>query len=119
MKKLINLVLSAAFILTIISCGSSSVDSSLPPSKRIQGTWKIVKAEGSMAEMNKGTVYKWDGTTMSTNKNDFETTGSFTATDSTIVWDIKIMEMNYNYHFEENTLVINLGGDQKFYLEKD
>lgn len=119
MKKLVNLFLSATIALAFVSCGSG-VDSSIPPAERIHGAWKIVKAEGSMAELNEGTVYKWAGNMMTTSKNDFDVTGEYLATDSTILWKAGTIEMNYGYHFEDNKLVIELtGGDQKFFLEKE
>lgn len=117
MKNIFYLLSSFIAFVFLVSC-SNSVNSSLPPSQRLQGLWIIVEAEGSMAELNHGTTYLWEGTTMTTSKNDFEVTGEYSATDSTITWKAGTIEMNYNYHFEENDLIIELGLDQKFVLNK-
>lgn len=119
MNRTINLIIIAFFLSITMSCDNhSKVDSSLAPKDRIQGTWEIVKAEGVFDEINIGTNYIFDGTKMSTSKG-FDITGELIASDSTILWKLENMEMNYNYYFEDNILVIEpLNSGQKLYLEK-
>jgi hypothetical protein len=109
----------AFFVGLTISCNQHlKVDNSLPPKDRILGTWEVVKAEGVMDDLNVGTNYIFDGTKMTTSKG-FEITGELIASDSTILWKLENMEMNYTYQFESNTLIIYpLNSGQKLYLEK-
>lgn len=114
MKDIFKILVVVISILTIYSCGSG-VDSSLAPKDRIEGEWVITQAEGSMSEMNMGTIYTFENGIMTTGG---AATGKYTATDSTIVWDLISMEMNYNFHFEDNVLVLELNSGQALYLEK-
>ncbi len=118
MRKVINLIIVAYIAVLTMSCSNSSVDNSLPAKDRLQGTWEVVKAEGEMADLNVGANYIFEGTKMTTEKG-FEVSGELIATDSTIIWKLENMEMNYTYKFDGNTLVIEpLNSGQKLYLEK-
>jgi len=120
MRKLVNLFFGLTLVVLISSCGSgNSVDNSLPPAERLQGEWEIVKAEGSSSGMNEGTIYSFEKDVMITGKGGSETKGNFIATDSTIIWEIGNMEMNYGFHFDGNNLIIEpLNSGQILTMEK-
>ena len=114
MKNLLKLS-SLVFIITIMFSCTSSDNSKLPPQERIQGEWEIVNAEGAMSELNIGTIYTFKENIMTTGG---AATGEFSISDSLITWDLGNMQMRYVFHFEDNTLVLELNSGQKLYLKK-
>ncbi len=113
MKKTNLLILVfAIFASFLISCGekSGSANSSGTPKEKLDGKWKIVNATGDYAEMNKGTSYIFEGVTKLTTKlGIIESKGTITEiSDSTftVKFDGMQNDFNYNYHFEENNLVV-------------
>jgi len=114
MKNVLKLS-TLVFIITIMfACGSSD-NSNLPPQERIQGEWEIYDAEGTMSDLNKGTIYNFEGNIMTTGG---VATGEFIISDSTIVWNVGTIQMNYDYHFEDENLVLELNSGQVLYLKK-
>jgi len=106
MKKAINLLLALGFFIALMSCGNNSLaEDSRSPKERLQGTWEVTQAEGAMSELNVGTTYIFDDPTMTT-ENGLEISGELQASDSTILWKLETMEMNYSYHFDGNQLII-------------
>jgi hypothetical protein len=111
MKKAALLSLSLAVIL--MSCGGGSPSKSgLPNQERLQGAWEIISATGDMSDLNVGTVYAFEGDNMTTSKGAVSTEGTFTSTDSTITWSLSGMDMevNYDYSYKGENMVIELGG---------
>ncbi len=106
------------FALCVLSFTSCQDKSSLPPSERLEGDWIITKTNGDPDDINLGTLYSFHDNKMSTSKNDFEVKGDYTATDSTITWQLEDFEMNYSYHFNDDLLHISLSGGQEFDLEE-
>lgn len=106
MKKAINLVMALGLFIAMMSCGNSPVvEDTRAPKERLQGSWEVTQAEGAMSELNVGTTYIFDKTKMTT-ENGLEISGELQATDSTILWKLETMEMNYSYHFDGNQLII-------------
>jgi hypothetical protein len=105
----------------MISCGNSStkeVDISLSPKERIQGVWEVVDASGELSALNKGTMYIFENNLMTT-ANGIEVTGTFELTENHIKWVLTNMEMNYNYYYDANVLVLEpLNSGQIFRLKK-
>ena len=114
MKNLLKLSILVFFITAMFSCGSS-VNNNLPPQERLQGEWEITEAEGPSSDLNIGTIYTFKDNVMTTGG---AASGRFTISDSLIVWDLGSMQMNYVFHFEENTLVLELNSGQKLFLVK-
>lgn len=91
------------------------------PSK-LEGTWIIRRAEGSMAEMNTGTEYQFSGNKLSFGKDGYLNPGHSEITDSTFSFQADGNEYRfmYDYHFNGDTLVISMqkSGGQVFHLVK-
>ncbi|MBN2668001.1 MAG: hypothetical protein JXR60_02130 [Bacteroidales bacterium] len=91
---------------------------SLSPNERIQGSWEVIGATGAMSDLNKGTRYIFQGQDLTTS-NGIEIKGQFKVNDSTIIWVLPNMEMNYTYRFEGEQLIIEpLNSGQILTLEK-
>ena len=122
MKKTINVLMAILVAFTLFSCGGGAKDDpSKAPHERLQGEWKIVKAEGTMASLNEGTTYIFEGENFTMKLGIIETNATFTATDSTYAYKLKDFDSEFsnNYSFEDGQLVIKpVGSDQVFYLEK-
>jgi len=120
MRKVINLIIVAYIAVLTMSCSNSSVDNSLPAKERIQGQWKVVEAEGAFAEENIGTNYIFEGNVMKTSSDagGFEITGAMQLSDTSVVWTLENMEMNYLYRFEDDKLVLELNSGQVLKLKK-
>lgn len=106
-------------IIFLISCNSSNMKDS-NPKERIQGQWKVVEAEGAFAEENIGTNYIFEGNVMKTSSDagGFEITGAMQLSDTSVVWTLENMEMNYLYRFEDDKLVLELNSGQVLKLKK-
>jgi hypothetical protein len=101
----------------IVSSCNNAQNQSLE--ERIKGDWVVTEAEGELKELNLGTRYTFDGTYLTTSKDDYEIKGTYTIKPDTLDWKLEYMEMNYPYHFEGNKLIIEpLGSGQKLVLEK-
>ncbi|MDD5149311.1 MAG: hypothetical protein PHC28_02370 [Flavobacterium sp.] len=88
-------------------------------SERIIGTWEIVKANGSLDDLNIGTQYLFEKESLTFSKDGFDNKAKSEITDSTFTWDNGSMKMDYTYSFEGSNLIVKLkGSDQEFVLEK-
>lgn len=107
MKRLFQLLMGLSlFMLFAMSCeNTASVNDTRAPKEKLQGNWEVVKANGALDDINIGTEYLFEGNKMATS-NGFEISGELLATDSTILWKLETMEMNYSYHFDGNQLII-------------
>ncbi len=111
MRKFLTVIVATIFIASLSSCGGSGSRST---KEDLQGKWEITTAIGSSSAMNIGTIYTFTDDQMSTGIAE----GKFTATDSTILWNVGEIEMNYNYHFDGEFLIIEPNGSgQIFTLE--
>jgi hypothetical protein len=125
MKKLMfyGFILFASPIL-ITSCGGGGADAeaAATPEGKLKGKWKIVEATGEWAEMNKGTIYSFDGTAFSTSAMGIESKGTITTlTDKEFIVKFDNLENDfpYTYKFEGDKLIIEAGSvGQVFTLEK-
>jgi hypothetical protein len=128
MKKLMiyGLILFASPVL-MTSCGggnseSSESEAAKTPKERIQGKWIIVEAEGEMAELNKGTVYSFNGDNYGMSKGIIDNKGKILEmTDNSYTAQFDGMETIYSfdYKFDGDKLVITPSGSgQNFVLEK-
>ncbi len=82
------------------------------------GKWEIVQAEGDMAELNKGTVYNFTETEMSTSM----AKGKYSISGDTLIVNFEGMQAPFKYLFkwegEKLKLDVLNSGGQKFLLEK-
>ena len=92
------------------------------PATKLDGAWEIKRAEGSMSEMNVGTVYEFKGNKLSFGKGDFKNPGKTEVTDSTFSFqaDGNEFKFMYNYKFNGDTLVVEMqnSGGQIFHMTK-
>jgi hypothetical protein len=125
MKKLMfcGFILLTSPIL-LISCGGGAADTeaAASPEEKLKGKWKIVEATGEWAEMNKGTIYSFDGKAFSTAAMGIESKGTITTLSDTafiVKFDNLENDFPYSYHFEGEKLIIEAGSvGQVFTLEK-
>ena len=112
--KLFLTVFVASMFMLLTSCGGGSSDGN-----SIEGTWKIVKAEGSSASMNQGMEYVF-------NSDGSATTGStpykYTTSNDTLVMDYNgegsiVLTWVFSIDGDKMTME-NTTSDQKFWLEK-
>ena len=66
MKKIKGALAAIILAAAVVACGgkkegSSEASASGGSGNKLDGTWEIVKAEGTMADLNKGTNYIFDG----------------------------------------------------------
>ena len=122
-----NVVFIASIILSfcLFSCGNTNESDSSPktPKDRLNGSWEIVEAEGTMAEINVGTRYTFEGTKrFSTKKGIIENKGDITDISDNhykVIFDGMQTEYTFNYRFEGDKLIIEAGTEgQVFTLEK-
>ena len=91
------------------------------PSGKLNGAWVIRRAEGSMADMNVGTVYSFEEGKLSFSQAGYNNPGKTNITDTTFSFQADGNELYfmYNYHFTDDTLVVAMqNSDQKFYMTK-
>ena len=82
MKKQVLTFLSIAiFMFAISSCGSSE-EGTDNAKGGLEGTWKVVKAEGAFASMNKGTKYIFKGNELTIKLGIIKTEYTFEKTDN-------------------------------------
>lgn len=95
----------------------------LTNAQKLEGAWEIVRATGTAAEMNVGTVYTFEGDKLTFGKDGFNNPGKTEITDST--FSFQSDKINYkfiiNYRFEGDTLVAsmqNSNGQMLYMLKK-
>ncbi|MBL0130660.1 MAG: hypothetical protein IPP43_05700 [Chitinophagaceae bacterium] len=89
---------------------------------KLEGSWEIKRAEGSMSEMNVGTIYEFKGNSLSFGRGDYKNPGRTEVSDSTFSFQAEGNEFKfmYNYTFNGDTLVVNMvnGMGQVFHMVK-
>ncbi len=93
-----------------------------PSSSKLDGAWEIKRAEGSMGDVNVGTVYEFSGSKLAFGKDGYNNPGSTVITDSTFSFqaDGNEYKFMYNYKFNGDTLVVEMqkSGGQIFHMVK-
>ncbi|MBN2890682.1 MAG: hypothetical protein JXL97_02335 [Bacteroidales bacterium] len=135
MKKFVLSIFALVFVLfTLSACGNSDKnsdatnendtkienDSKKENMSKFEGTWLIVKAEGSMADLNEGTKYIFEGNNLTIEKG-FANNFTFVDNGSSIVYklDGNDSEFEAMYEFKDDQLVLNpKNSDQFFYMDK-
>ena len=85
------------------------------------GTWVITKAEGMMADMNKGTEYIFEGDKLTLSGGGLKNKGTYAMKGDTLVFTMKTFEgeMRYLYEMKGKQMVLKVvDSDQVFYLDK-
>lgn len=102
---------------------NEAVKESNNPAAKVEGRWRIMRAEGNMRSMNTGTVYEFSENTLTMSKSGFSNTGKTKITDSTFSFQDtgSSIELIYNYRFNGDTLVAEVQGSngQFFYLVRE
>lgn len=83
--------------------------------------WEIVKAEGMMADANKGTQYIFEGENLSLKGGGMTNKGTFEMKGDTLVFHMKTFtgDMSYIKEMKGKQMILKpVGSDQVFYLEK-
>jgi len=114
------MVIFILLIFAISSCGSSS-EGTDDAKGVFEGTWKVIKAEGTFASMNKGTKYIFKGNELTIKLGIIKTEYTFEKTDNLLTYKMNNKESKFeaNYNFENNQLILKpVGSDQVLYLEK-
>lgn len=116
MKKSI-LVLPA--FLFLFSCGGNGEQTE---DVTENATWEIVKAEGTLAEMNKGTEYIFEGENLTLSGGGMKNKGTYKMKGDTLVFTMESFgggEMRYLKEMKGEQMVLKVvGSDQVFYLDK-
>ncbi len=138
MKILKTLPAVVLLTATLISCGGNdskepgkevekpaeekAVTADSGPATKLDGAWEIKRAEGSMGDLNVGTVYEFKGSKLSFGKDGYTNPGSSIVTDSTFSFQATGNELKfmYNYKFNGDTLVVEMqnSGGQIFHMVK-
>lgn len=85
----------------------------------IEGKWEITEAQGMLADMNKGTVYNFDGKNVSISKGGIETKGTYQLAGDTLKYDFGTMQMKALVKINGDKLNFEIiGSDQKFVMSK-
>lgn len=131
-------IVTVALSLLFISCGGSDKkqddpakdtagtkkkdDAATGSPTKLEGAWIIKRAAGIADSMNIGTVYTFSGNKLSFGKDGFVNPGATEVTDSTFSFqaDGNEYKFMYNYHFEGDTLVVEMqkSNGQVFHMVK-
>lgn len=95
----------------------------LTNAQKLEGAWEIVRATGTAAEMNVGTVYTFEGVKLTFGKGGFNNPGKTEITDSTFSFQAEgnTYKFMYDYSFNGDTLVVsmqNSNGQMLYMLKK-
>ncbi len=128
MKKIVLLIPAA---LLLFACGGNGNNTGenieIPESPEAaeksatDGTWVINKAEGMMADDNKGTEYIFDGENLTLSGGGIKNKGTWAMKGDTLVFTMKTFtgEMRYLKEMKGEQMVLKVvGSDQVFYLDK-
>ena len=93
------------------------------PAERLKGSWEIVRATGTAASTNVGTVYTFEGENLTQAKDGFSNPGKTEITDSTFSFQTEKIKYKfmYDYKFDGDTLVVsmqNSNGQMLYMLKK-
>ncbi|HEX4877153.1 MAG TPA: hypothetical protein VFV31_10810 [Chitinophagaceae bacterium] len=96
---------------------------STSPAEKLQGSWEIVRATGTAASTNVGTVYTFEGESLTQAKDGFSNPGKTEITDSTFSFQTEKIKYKfmYDYKFDGDTLVVsmqNSNGQMLYMLKK-
>lgn len=131
--KLLAIVFIGASIIT--SCGnkedkkegasdekSEATESTETSStSKLEGTWEIKRATGSMADSNIGITYEFAGNKLTFGSGSFKNPGTTEVTDNTFSFQAEGNDLHFMYDYEMNgdTLIVKMqGSDQTFYMVK-
>ncbi len=121
--KLLTIALFSATLLT--SCGSKEEGkdgaSEEKSGSKLEGTWVIKRATGSMAESSIGITYEFAGDKLTFGSASFKNPGTTEITENTFSFkaDGNDLEFKYDYEISGDTLVVKMqGSDQTFYMVK-
>lgn len=87
----------------------------------MDGTWKIVKADGMMADVNIGTEYIFAGKQLTLRGGGISTPGSYNMSKDTLIFTMKGYDapMKYLHSMKGKQMVLKVvSSDQVFYLDK-
>ena len=120
MKK--TLLLIPAMLL-FMACGGNAEQEKTEKEGRSanDGTWVITKAEGMMADSNKGTEYIFDGENLTLSGGGIKNKGTWAMKGDTLVFTMKTFEgeMLYLKEMKGKQMVLKVvNSDQVFYLDK-
>jgi len=120
MKNIKLVLASFAIAIAVISCGGKKEGSSEAGGNSLDGTWEIVKAEGTMADINKGTQYKFEGEKMTLGTGLLQSKGTYKLSGDSIIFTMDGgMVMKYTQSMVNDQLVLKVvGSDQVFYMDK-
>jgi len=128
-KSALHFMTFILFSVLFIACGNNESDTTegknnkdMTPKEKIQGKWIITEAEGEMAELNKGTVYTFDGDNYGMAKGIIDNKGKILEmTDNSYKAQFDGMQTEYifDYTFDGEKLIITpTGSGQIFTLER-
>lgn len=118
MKKSILLI---PVFLFLFACAGNTETEKTEGANGNDGTWVITKAEGTMADINKGTEYIFDGENLTLSGGGMKNNGTWTMKGDTLVFAMKTFdgEMRYLKEMKGKQMVLKVvGSDQVFYLDK-
>ena len=123
MKKSILLIPA---VLLFMACGGNEAAGGKEAAEENKksgndGTWVINKAEGMMADINKGTEYIFDGDKLTLSGGGIKNKGTWAMSGDTLVFTMKTFEgeMRYIKEMKGDQMVLKVvGSDQVFYLDK-
>jgi hypothetical protein len=103
-----------------MSSGETKTETTGKPS-RLEGSWEIMRAEGTNAEMNLGTIYVFEGNRLSFQSPGFTNPGTTEVTNNTFSFqaDGNELKFMYDYRKEGDTLIVSMQkSNQAFYMVK-
>jgi hypothetical protein len=126
MKKVtLFLIAGILFSLLSISCGGKKEENGgkkeviAEKKEGIAGKWEIKKAEGTMAEMNVGTIYEFDGTNLLISKNGLTNKATFTLTGEDLTYSIGSIKMKAKVKIDGDNMIFKIdNSDQKFEMSR-
>lgn len=101
---------------------SESSETTEAKSSKLDGTWVIKRATGSMADANIGVIYEFAGNKLTFGTSSFKNPGTTEITDNTFSFQADGNDLHFMYDYEMNgdTLIVKMqGSDQTFYLVKE
>jgi hypothetical protein len=121
-KLAAKLILLIPALLVLMACAGNSAEAEKTEGANgNDGTWVITKAEGIMAEMNKGTEYIFEGENLVLSGGGIKNKGTYSMSGDTLVFKMKTFEgeMRYIKEMKGKQMVLKVvGSDQVFYLDK-
>ena len=111
-KSVISSMIVALIISAFMACGGGSGGNGL-------GKWEIVEATGPYADMNIGTIYDFQDTTLTMSKGLITNTATYKIKGDTIIQKIGNISMKFTYKIEGDKMTYQtVGTDQVFTMKK-